>query len=238
MQLLQAIDSVLRSGRLLLPTSPSEAVRVVEPAPFLESFMVLVSVLLGVLFLRNFLNIIPYLLDNFTRARGSVALESSVRVSRDRNIVALILIIPCIMVINKYGIYEPDLIKGADEDVHLMVVAGVFFLYLLLRFLLWLAFRPKRGGDNYAMARKSAYTFFILMGLLVLPTVGILNLFSVNPLTVRTIILIEMTVIYLVYFVRKAQILSLGCSSWTVFLYLCALEILPTGLLILSAMIL
>ena len=238
MRILQAIDSVLRSGRLLLPTSPSEAVRVVDQAPFLESVMVVISVLLGILFLRNFLNIIPYLLDNFTRARGSVALESSVRVSRDRNIVALILIIPCIMVINKYGIYEPDLINGADEDVHLMVVAGVFFLYLLLRLLLWVVFRPKRGGDNYMMARRTAYTFFILIGLLVLPTVGILILFHVNPLTIKTVILIEILVIYLVYFVRKAQILSLGCSSLTVFLYLCALEILPTGLLVASALLL
>lgn len=238
MLILQSIDSVLRSGRLLLPKEPSEAVRVVETAPFLESVMVVVSVLLGLLFIRNFLNIIPYLFDNFTRARGSVALESSVRVSRDRNIVALVLIIPCIMVINKYGLYEPDLIKGADEDVHLLVVAVVFFLYLLLRFILSVALRPKRGGDNYVMARRSAYTFFILIGLLVLPTVGILSLFHVNPLTVRTVLLVEISVIYLVYFVRKAQILSLSCSSLTVFLYLCALEILPTGLLVASALLL
>ena len=237
MLILQSIDSVLRSGRLLLPKEPSEAVRVVETAPFLESVMVVVSVLLGLLFIRNFLNIIPYLFDNFTRARGSVALESSVRVSRDRNIVALVLIIPCIMVINKFGLYEPDLIKGADEDVHLLVVAVVFFLYLLLRFILSVALRPKRGGDNYVMARRSAYTFFILMNLLVLPTAWGLNIFNA-PAPIATLVLVlEISVVYFIHLFRKAQILTQSFAPLSVFLYLCGLELLPTGLYVASALL-
>ena len=71
-----------------------------------------------------------------------------------------------------------------------------------------------------------------------LPTVGILALAGVNDLTVKTVILAETAFIYLVYLIRKSQILSMVCGPLQVFLYLCALEVLPTGLLVASALFL
>ena len=93
------MDGAFRAGKLLLPTEPSAAVAGAGPTPVVATVLIILSVLLGLLFLRNVLNVSPYLLDNFTRARGSAALEGSVRVSRDRNIVALILIIPFILLV-------------------------------------------------------------------------------------------------------------------------------------------
>ncbi len=43
--------------------------------------------------------------------------------------------------------------------------------------------------------------------------------------------------IYALYMLRKFQIFASGFSILTCFLYLCALEIIPTGLLVASALI-
>lgn len=233
--MLLQMDGAFRAGRLLLPTEPSAVAVAAEPTPVLASVLVILSILLGLLFLGNFLNVLPYLLDNFTRARGSVALEGSVRVSRDRNLVALILVIPFILLIDRYRVYDPAFLAGMGTDLRLLVVAGIFIGYLLLRYLLWWLLQPRRYSDSYPAARKVAYTFFIMAGLVVLPTVGVLSLLDVNDLTVKTVILAEMGFIYLVFFLRKGQILSQVCGQLQVFLYLCALEVLPTGLLVASA---
>lgn len=232
------MDGAFKAGKLLLPTEPSAAVAGPGPTPVVATVLIILSVLLGLLFLRNFLNVFPYLLDNFTRARGSAALEGSVRVSRDRNIVALILIIPFILLVNRYRIYDPAFLSSRPDDIRMLIIAGIFLCYLLLRYFLWFILQPHRYSDNYPMARKAAYTFFIMAGLVVLPTVGILALAGVNDLTVKTVILAETAFIYLVYLIRKSQILSMVCGPLQVFLYLCALEVLPTGLLVASALFL
>lgn len=236
--MLLEMDGAFKAGKLLLGTEPSGAAAPVVATPVLEPALVILSILLGLVFLNNFLNILPYLLDNFTRARGSAALEGSVRVSRDRNIVALVLILPFILLVNRYRIYDPDFLSGMGGDMRLLIVLGIFLCYLLLRYVLWRVLEPRRYSENYPMARKMAYTFFILAGLLVLPTVGILSIFGSNDLTIRMVILGEMAFLYLVYFLRKGQILSLICNPLQVFLYLCALELLPTGLLVASAIFL
>ena len=120
----------------------------------------------------------------------------------------------------------------------MLIILGIFVCYLLLRRFLWFILQPRRWSENYPMARKVAYTFFIMAGLTVLPTVGILSLVGCNDLIIKTVIFSEMAFIYLVFLIRKGQILSFVCSPLQVFLYLCALEVLPTGLLIASAIFL
>jgi hypothetical protein len=74
--------------------------------------------------------------------------------------------------------------------------------------------------------------------LLVLPTLGILYVFHAPDTLVRTFFYVELSVVYALYLVRRVQILSLSCRSLTTFLYLCALELLPSVLLIVSAVVL
>jgi hypothetical protein len=74
--------------------------------------------------------------------------------------------------------------------------------------------------------------------MLALATVGILYLAGVDDLIINRFLLIESGVIYLIYLLRRGQILSLSCNPLTTFLYLCGLELLPTALLVVSAVIL
>ena len=200
--------------------------------------LVVVSVLLFMLFLQNFLHILPYLADSVFRARGSTALENSVRVKRDRDIIALILLIPMVVIVYQFKLYSPDFIQSLSPEGAFWATAGVVMLFLLLRFLLTLWAKPRRRSDNYMYAYRAGYTYFILMMILLLPSLGLLSVFNAGFAAVRVVLLVEIIVLYAVYLFRRVQILSGSCSTLTTFLYLCALEFLPCALLVVSAVVL
>ena len=202
------------------------------------SILVAVSVLLFLLALRSFLNVLPYLSDSILRARGSAALENSVRVSRDRNLVAAVFLVPAILLIYRYRLFDIAWFDTLTPDMRIAAVAGVFLVFLFVRFLLYRWFRPRRRYDDYQMAYRAGYTFFILLMILALLTVGVCYVLHLSDLTVKTILLVETGVMYLLYLFRRGQILSMSCNSLTTFLYLCALELLPTALLVIPAVIL
>jgi len=228
-----------RSGQLLLPDTPPEAVEAAAGNfSQIASLLVAVSVFLFLLTLRSFLNVLPYLADSVLRARGSAALENSVRVSRDRNLVAAVLLLPAILLVYRYRLYDIAFFDTLSPDLRILAVAGVLVAFLLLRHLLYRWLQPRRRIEDYQMARAGGYTFFILLMMLVLPTVGLLYVLGALDVTVKAILLLETGVMYLLYLLRHAQILSGFCKPLTTFLYLCALELLPAAVLVLSAAIL
>ena len=228
-----------QSGQLLLPDTPQETLASVgEGLSMAASILVAVSVLLFLLALRSFLNVLPYLSDGIFRARGSAALENSVRVSRDRNLVAAVFLIPAILVIYRYRLFDIGLFGSLSPDMRLLAVAGVFVGYLLIRFILYRWMKPRRRYDDYQMAYRAGYTFFILLMILALTTVGICSVLGLPDLTIKTLLLVETGVMYLLYLFRRGQILSMSCNSLTTFSYLCGLELLPTALLVVPAVIL
>ena len=206
--------------------------------PLSFSLLVLVFVILMIVFLRNFLQLVPYLADSFLRARGSSALENSVRVSRDRNTVALIMLLPALLLIFRYRLYNPDFLAWKSGDPRLWLIAASFTCYLMLRIIIYLLLKPHRRYEAYQTAHHASYTFFILMVLLMLLTAGGMSLFKAPDQHIRNVLYIECAVVYFVFLVRRSQILSLSCHQFRTFLYLCALELIPTAALIVSALLL
>ena len=200
--------------------------------------LMVVFVLLFMLFIQNFLHILPYLADSVFRARGSTALENSVRVRRDRDIIALILFIPLPVIVWHYGLYAPDFLEFFSPDAAFFIMTAIIAFILALRLLLTLWIKPRRRSDNYMDAYRAGFTYFILMMLLLLPSVGLLSVFHAGTASVRVVVLVEITVLYALYLFRRVQILSGSCSTLTTFLYLCALEFLPCALLVVSAVVL
>jgi len=225
-------------GELLLPTVPSDSVPLpVSGLPELGEALIVVFILLCLLLLGNFINIVPHLADSILRARGSTALEGSVRVSRDRNLIALVFVIPAIILQYRYCLYYPEYVQSMTPTARLLVTGAVFIGYLLLRFLMYLWLKPRRS-DAYMMSNRAGYSFYILLCLVAFLTLGVLLLFKASDLTVKGFLMTEVAVFYFIYFVRRGQILLTNCAPFTTFLYLCALEILPTGLFVASAVVL
>ena len=226
-------------GELLLNGVPSEA-----PAPVAEGYtglfvgLVVACLVAFIVFLPRFLSVMPLLFDSLFRARGSVALESSVRSSSDRRLLAFLLTIPAILLIFTYRLYNPGFLQDLAPDARLGVIAGVFLGFLLLRYVIYRLLMPRRRRDFYILAHNTSLTYFILLALLLLVSVGLLELCGVSGEVIARVLYIETAVIYTVFFFRRAQILALSCNHLRTFLYLCGLEILPCAALVVSAYLL
>ena len=232
-------QDLFQGGSLLLPDSPSPAVLPVESGfPLPAKLLTLVFVLLFLLQLKRFFELVPSLWDSVFRARGSFQLENSFRLSHDRTVLSITFILPAVLLIFRYRLYEPDFLQGLDSNLYLLSVGGVVLAYILLRLLMFLWLRPPHNRDQYNLSGRIFFTFFILLMLLVLTTVGICSLVQVNDFTIKNLIYLECAFVYGVFLLRRAQILSLFCNPFRTFLCLCGLEFFPTALLIVSAVVL
>ena len=96
---------------------------------------------------------------------------------------------------------------------------------------------PRRRYDDYQMAYRVGHTYLILLMMLALLTVGVHYVIGSDDLMIKRFLLVETGLTYLMYLLRRAQILSTSCKPLTTFLYLCGLELLPAALLVGSAVI-
>ena len=232
-------QELFQSGSLLLPESPSPAPLSAESGfPLSANILTLVFVLLLIMQLKRFFELVPSLLDSVFRARGSFQLENSYRLSHDRTVLSLTFIIPAVLLVFRYRLYNPAFLQGLDSNLYLAAIVGLTLGYILLRLVLFLWLRPRKYRDQYNLAGRLFFTFFILLMLLVLTTVGICVLVGVNDFIIRDLIYIESAFVYGIFLVRRAQILSLFCNPFRTFLYLCGLEFFPTALLVVSAVVL
>ena len=201
--------------------------------------LTLLSLLVIICLLRRTIEIFPSLLASLIRWKESINLFNSVKLSRDRNMIALSMIVPFCLVVTASGIYSPTYMSTMGEDTRFGITFGVFIIYIVLRTLLERICLPKRrNAQMYRCACISAYTFFILLTILLLSLWGILSVFNADPSSSKDAMLWLSGGIYLIFLLRKTQIFASYCSIFTAFLYLCALEILPTGALVASAVIL
>lgn len=202
------------------------------------SLLVVACVLTGLLLLKNVLHAVPAVLSAFARIRGSQDIEGSVRLSRDRNLTALLLVIPFTMLLSRFRIYDPGWMAGFSPEWHLLWTFVCLMAYLLVHSLMALWLRSRRvDSDVYTMARRFCWSAFIILMLLLLPLTGILLVCGANDLTIKWILTDVIFVVFALFCFRKGQIFGLSCKPFTTFLYLCALEFLPLALLIASAVV-
>ena len=227
------------SGSLLLDTTPSDCAPVITGGlPVLFIVLTVAFILAAILFMPRFMSLAPLLFDSLFRARGSVSLENSVRYSNDRRLVASVLLIPAALLTYRYRLYDADFLLGLSEGWRLLAILGVFLVYAIVRLLIYSLLMPRRNNDFYRLARRTSYTYFILLVNLALVSTGILALFRCEDAVIRQVLYAETILLYLSFLVRRAQILALSCNPLRTFLYLCGLEIVPTAALVVSAVLL
>ena len=198
--------------------------------------LALTSLVIIITLLPRLVNIYPSLLACMIRWKESVNLEMSVKLSRDRNILAAAMIIPFCLAMYRTGAHDLEFIGALNEPSGLGATAGVFIAYLLLRQLCAYIIRPKKSRSNvYSYAMAASRTFFIILTLLLLTTGWLLSFLGTEADTIKTAMIWISAVIYFIFVIRKIQIFASSYNYFIVFLYLCALEILPTGVLITSA---
>ena len=205
----------------------------------LFNILALISFFICLLLLNTLVEVFPSLIACLVRWKESVNLEMSVKLSRDRNILAVALIIPFCITAFRFGLYSPSFLEGFNETLGLTITIGVFIAYILLRQALTRLCRSKKSRKPaYATSVAAARTFFIILTLLLMAIGGIMSFIGVAPNTIKDAMIWVSAGIYLLFVLRRIQIFASSYNFFTVFLYLCALEIIPTGVLVTSAMIL
>lgn len=201
------------------------------------SILVAVFTVLFIATLNKFINIIPYIFGCLARWKEAVNVESSVQISRSRNEVALLAVIPSCMVAARYGLLPQLGSQQFTPEFKLAVTIAVFAGYVLLRVACNIAgrlFIPCNPAA-YKTATNISRTFFTIAAVFAMATAGILASAGVSPETTRTVLLYETGAIYSIFLLRKSQIFANSCSLLYTILYLCMLEFLPTGVLIAAA---
>ena len=200
--------------------------------------LALISLLIALLLLKTMVGVFPSLIACLTRWKESVNLDASVQLSRNRDITALALVIPFCLTVTRFRLYDPHFMVGLNDNGRLAVTIGILIGWMLLRTFLEHLLRPRTGNPKaYGTARKAAYTYLCILTLLLMLTGGIMAFVDAAPETIKTAMLWISATIYAVLLLRKTQILISSYSFFASFLYLCALEIIPTGALVASAII-
>ena len=236
------VDSALTGGRLHLLQETADQWTPAIPhdgSAMITDILTSVCILVIILSIKRIVNIIPSLLSCLFRWKEAFNLEYNLKLSRDRNLVFFILVLPFCLMAAKFGIYSPEFMSGTGQLPMLGIFTGIFITYLLVRRLLGTIFRPgEMDGKAWSAARMLFPTFFCSATLLCLAVAGILSYTGLDDSTIRMILIYVLTFFYLVFLFRKTQIFSHYCSVFSTILYLCTLEILPTGLLVASAIFL
>lgn len=204
----------------------------------LIKILTVISILTTMLFLKSFVSIFPSLMACIVRSKECFNLDASVKLSRDRNHIACAMILPFCLLVNRFNLHKAGTLLTLPEDVQILIIIGVILLYILFRETVYNLFRPHRMPKKaYNTAGTTAHTFFVILTLALLAAGGTATVLNMDGEATTTAMLWISIGIYTLFLIRKFQIFISSCSVFAAFLYLCALEIIPTGTLVVSAII-
>lgn len=171
------------------------------------------------------------LLGCIVRWKESVNLHASVSLSRMRDYAAWLLVPTFLLLCSEYDIYPA--VWTLESWPSIARTSLVFAAYLLVRFLCNLVFKGKKiGNKDFFCAICCQRNFFVILVFIMALTFCICSASGLMHDTTGDILGWEIVVVYAVHLIRKTQIFAHYVGFLAGFLYLCTLEILPTGLLI------
>lgn len=191
-----------------------------------------IAIILILLYFNRFIDIIPHVVSGIFRWKKILVLENNMSLYRERNAIAAVSAIVMCLCISRL-----DLLKGSVTDLlspgaRTPAVFGVVFGILLCRAVIIRIF-PHGGmkSDLVKAANHSIFDFLIIttciyvLLTITIPLSGEYSPFISNVAIYLTILL------WLLFLLRKCQIIASGDGQFKAFLYLCTIEILPAVLL-------
>ena len=204
----------------------------------LFDILALISILFILLLLKRIASILPSVTACLFRRKENINIDTSLRLRTERDLTSAAMLLPFCLLATRFRLYCPGFISGMSENAVLGITLAVFIGYLLARMALIAAVRPKRMASGiYHAATSTEHTYFIILTLILLIVSGAMSLAGASPHGIRVAMFWLSGAIYTLLLIRKFAIFSSYCNFFVSFLYLCALEILPTGVLIASAVI-
>lgn len=204
-----------------------------------NSVAIALSVIIFLISFREFVALVPVLMDSLSRWRTCLSIDSNLQTRSARNLFGFIFIIPFTVIADRFSFIPAARLAAVPAEWHIVAVLAIIVAWLLLRSIIYFICSLRiRKRELFQTAHKSFFNYWILAGSLNIVTGGICLLAGVDAGIARMVLLGELALLYLIAIIRKSQILASFCSLSHTFLYLCALEILPTGTLIALSLLL
>lgn len=212
---------------------PQEAASLLWNDCLVNKFAVIVTLILFLIEVSDLIRLFPQLLRCISRWKGNLELEHSVNQARTRNTLAMVMAMVLCIILDRWAVLPPSFKTSLPAEWQLAVSAALIGGYVLLRRILYLFSRFRSRTAEYDQClQHSVYNYQILLTSLMLPTALLMTAFSPPEATMRVVLLVESAVFSLLHLLRSGQIFASRCSTLATILYLCALEILPLGILI------
>ena len=161
------------------------------------------------LVLRSLVSIFPSLVACLVRAKECFNLEASVKLSRSRDILASVMVLPFCLLVNRFDVIGTGVSAGLSEGLRIAMTIGVFIVYFIFRIATYRLFRPQRQPKKtYQTAGKAAHTFFAILTLLLLTVAGIMTVAGTDETAIKNAILWISAGIYGLFLIRKFQIFT------------------------------
>lgn len=199
---------------------------------WINRLLVVVTVLICIAGIRELFRLLPSLFFAFSRPRASVSLEYNTSVVRIRNATALVSVLPFSLIVDRFGLFRPEFWSVIPPQWSAAATIGTVLAYIALRTVCSAAVRlPRMDPLAEAAVHKGPWSWFILMTITMLLTVGLLSATGIGNNAMRIILYSEIGLFYLLSLMRSGQIFAGSFSGLTTILYLCGLELLPTAVL-------
>lgn len=232
-------EEAFRTGRLLMGR---EAVRAGAVSALcwgdypLNWGLVVGSALALSFVIPSLFRILPHVFKCLGRWRWNFTIEASLQLARTRDSVFLLCIVPFCLVASRYRLFDPVVFGRVPEAWRTLAIIGILLFYHLVRTLIYFALSTRVTSQaTFTTARRAERNYFILATFFLLLATGVLYAFRVPGERIQGVLYGVLALVYALFLWRKAQILHSSCAPLSTFLYLCALEILPTGMLVAAA---
>ena len=188
--------------------------------------------------LDQYIKLCPALFGSLFSTSTAIRTEDKCKISRSRNLLFTISILPfCILVWHK-GLYCPDWMGLLGTPWDFLAAAGVVLLYFLLRYAMNISMpAPKIPKKAYAAFCGLPRTFLIILMTFLLPLCIAMDVFDVPQGTEKIVLYTLTTICYILFLARRFHIFASEGNFLQAILYLCTLEILPTAVLVVSLVV-
>lgn len=190
------------------------------------STLILISIILLALSSRDFGAILPQALESVFYWKQGIKIQENLHATQARRMTAISLILPFCL-ISVY--YAPEFISRFSLPFFALS-------YFLVKEVVGRSHTPAGASGKICKAtRYTTVTLFIPLTLLMLATVVLGAIPGITDMAVSIAIAAELALTFLIQIAREWEILRSASGALPTFLYLCALEILPSAAAVAAA---
>ncbi len=236
---MQTVPDIFVRGSLEMSAFPlpemAEAVSWIDMGT--NRILLMVATLISFISMKSLLQFAPRILFAMDRTSVTVSLEQNYNLARVRTRLALAAVLPLCLIADYCKFYRPSWWAFIPSEWSALATIGVFFCYFIVRRICSALFLSGKISHNKALAiRRSPYSFFLFAVILISFSMILVRIMALSAQTIRIVLLAEISIAYLSSLIRIASVLKQSCKGFSTFLYLCTLELLPTSILVVSAL--